>query len=475
MSKISISMRSKLVAAYADSNHEVIAPYNSTMALINRGLAASGRLKNRVLDEKGHTVRTHGVVLTEAGVAEAQRSLPPLPKRVPGEFVPVVQEFVEPVRERDAVLVAEGLALLGEVAEWDMRVGVLREDARLVGRIGLANVRQAVVSGVQRGQRAERLASGEVRVGYSFFAPVVEQRGLSDRWAVCTEGGVQIAVVEGGDHSAAVAAARAFAWVRAVEERDGALSLRRWSVEEAAAPRRVGVLVDIVDEGSLRVGDVVAPMNPADEVRTGTWRVKGFWELGEVGLFRVETDRGMPMDVREGETLLVRRAAVLAGEGSGGGVPGAEVQGGAAGAVEGRVGVSGGVWRVHAYGSLSVLPSEAEAVAAFVVDSTAAGYERVLSLGGAAEQGSPGAVGVDTEEVLAGVRKAVQQPGWCVEHDGDGCVRLSREGVVVELRPVREGGSGVPESVLERLVDEAPVSRVGALLVDSGCSPRVVR
>jgi hypothetical protein len=63
--------------------------------------------------------------------------------------------------------------LVGGVAEWEMRVGVLREDARVMGRYGAANVRAAIVSGWEQGQRAVLMESGEIRVGYSWFAPVV--------------------------------------------------------------------------------------------------------------------------------------------------------------------------------------------------------------------------------------------------------------------------------------------------------------
>lgn len=42
-------------------------------ALIKHGLAYHGELRDRVLDERGHLVRSHGVMLTDAGVAEARR------------------------------------------------------------------------------------------------------------------------------------------------------------------------------------------------------------------------------------------------------------------------------------------------------------------------------------------------------------------------------------------------------------------
>ncbi|MET7363202.1 hypothetical protein ABZS76_32860 [Streptomyces sp. NPDC005562] len=72
--KISKTMGNKLVEALADGNHEVIgARTNTWRAMIGHGLASHQPLKTPILDGRGHRVRSHGVVLTERGVAEAQR------------------------------------------------------------------------------------------------------------------------------------------------------------------------------------------------------------------------------------------------------------------------------------------------------------------------------------------------------------------------------------------------------------------
>ncbi|MGW9069252.1 hypothetical protein ACWGQT_07380 [Streptomyces yangpuensis] len=72
--KISKTMADKLTAALADPNHEMIgAATNTNRAMIERGLVRHQQLRTRVLDKRGHLVRSHGLVLTEAGLTEARR------------------------------------------------------------------------------------------------------------------------------------------------------------------------------------------------------------------------------------------------------------------------------------------------------------------------------------------------------------------------------------------------------------------
>lgn len=72
--KISKTIAEKLTTALADDNHEMIgARFNTEQAMMRQGLVRHQQLKTRILDKRGHQVRTHGMVLTEKGVAEAQR------------------------------------------------------------------------------------------------------------------------------------------------------------------------------------------------------------------------------------------------------------------------------------------------------------------------------------------------------------------------------------------------------------------
>jgi hypothetical protein len=72
--KISKTMADKLVAALADPNHEMVgAATNTERAMIERGLVRHQALRTRILDARGHLVRSHGLVLTEDGLAEARR------------------------------------------------------------------------------------------------------------------------------------------------------------------------------------------------------------------------------------------------------------------------------------------------------------------------------------------------------------------------------------------------------------------
>lgn len=73
--KISKVMGAQLVKALANGNREVVgAATNTERALITRGLVRHQELKTRVLDSRGHLVRSHGLVLTEDG-AEAAEAL----------------------------------------------------------------------------------------------------------------------------------------------------------------------------------------------------------------------------------------------------------------------------------------------------------------------------------------------------------------------------------------------------------------
>lgn len=58
-----------------------------------------------------------------------------------------------------------------------MFVGVLRDDAKDMGEVEAANVREAIKNGAQLGHPVESLAGGVIRVGYSFFEPVVMEYG----------------------------------------------------------------------------------------------------------------------------------------------------------------------------------------------------------------------------------------------------------------------------------------------------------
>lgn len=73
-SKISKPMAQQLVKALGNPSYEVMgARTNTERALADRGLIFHGRLREAVTDARGHQVRTHGMMLTDEGVKEAQR------------------------------------------------------------------------------------------------------------------------------------------------------------------------------------------------------------------------------------------------------------------------------------------------------------------------------------------------------------------------------------------------------------------
>lgn len=73
--KVSPAQERRIIEALAAPSFEVSpeTPTVTVRALITHGLAYHGQLRERVLDERGHLVRSHGVMLTDAGVAEARR------------------------------------------------------------------------------------------------------------------------------------------------------------------------------------------------------------------------------------------------------------------------------------------------------------------------------------------------------------------------------------------------------------------
>lgn len=74
MAKISKTMGEQLVKALANPSYEMVgARTNTERAMIERGLVFHGRLREPVKDARGHQVRTHGLMLTDEGTAEAKR------------------------------------------------------------------------------------------------------------------------------------------------------------------------------------------------------------------------------------------------------------------------------------------------------------------------------------------------------------------------------------------------------------------
>ncbi|MGW7100291.1 hypothetical protein [Streptomyces sp. NPDC054838] len=67
-----------------------------------------------------------------------------------------------------------------EGARYRMFVGVLRDDAKDMGEVSAAQVRTAIMNGWERGNHAQPLGDGVIRVGYSFFEPVIDTAGHAD-------------------------------------------------------------------------------------------------------------------------------------------------------------------------------------------------------------------------------------------------------------------------------------------------------
>ncbi|MEU9405523.1 hypothetical protein AB0E08_07450 [Streptomyces sp. NPDC048281] len=73
--KISTAQARRITEALGNPSYE-LSPETPTVtwrALIAHGLAYHGELRERVRDERGHLVRSHGVMLTDDGVTEARR------------------------------------------------------------------------------------------------------------------------------------------------------------------------------------------------------------------------------------------------------------------------------------------------------------------------------------------------------------------------------------------------------------------
>jgi hypothetical protein len=73
--KISPAQARRITEALTRPSYE-LSPETPTVtwrALITHGLAYHGQLRERVTDERGHLVRSHGVMLTDEGVKEAKR------------------------------------------------------------------------------------------------------------------------------------------------------------------------------------------------------------------------------------------------------------------------------------------------------------------------------------------------------------------------------------------------------------------
>lgn len=375
MTKISSNMETKLVEAYANSNGEAFGlPVNTERALVKRGLISHQELSSRVVDGKGHLLRSHGMVLTDEGEVvarglvkaqrdaaraaaglesahglalevEAQRAASMagvlrgevVVSRVAKQgglseldgleadfrllvngadvggsyfcsaaYIPDGQRWASwgyaglsmghrtrEVAERvqvDAWVghVRAGVLLRG-AGDFRMHVGVLREDARDMGVYPVTSVYAAVVNGQKEGHPAQELGGGALRVGYSWFTPVVP------------------------------------------------------AAAPVSAPVLVERLVTVEGVGSLCEGDVIAPMVASMESSTGVWVVRSVGVCaGDVARLRVVTDRGV-QDVRVGDSLRVRRAGALGGAGGAvGGVVALE-------SPEGGAGAQGGAGEIVGY------------------------------------------------------------------------------------------------------------------------------
>lgn len=149
-SKLTPVMSAAVVAAYGDVNYEVSAREVTVRALLRRGLVEHRELGSHVLDERGRLVRSHGYVLTGAGIVAAREQ----------------EGAGEALEARAGALVGRGQPL------WHMHVGALRGDAKDMGLVAAVNVHAAIVNGEAEGHAVERLEGGVLRVGYSWFTPV---------------------------------------------------------------------------------------------------------------------------------------------------------------------------------------------------------------------------------------------------------------------------------------------------------------
>ncbi|MFD7835664.1 hypothetical protein [Streptomyces sp. NPDC059761] len=109
-------------------------------------------------------------------------------RRTEGGGAPVV----EPTPAAVAVPDSQGEAVEPvEGTRYRMFVGVLRDDAKDMGEVSAAQVRTAVMNGWERGNHAQPLGDGVIRVGYSFFEPVAD---AGERAEVAPEGGQHVFV-----------------------------------------------------------------------------------------------------------------------------------------------------------------------------------------------------------------------------------------------------------------------------------------
>lgn len=147
MTKISSTMTQALMEAYGRTTKAVQGRVPTLKALESRGLA-----EYRVLTTYTNgNPSGSGYALTEAGVIAAR----------------MLVDNASGVDREERVG-----ELLGDAEAFEMRVGVLREDAAVVGWLPPANVRAAILNGEAEGQPVERLEGGALRVGYSWFMPV---------------------------------------------------------------------------------------------------------------------------------------------------------------------------------------------------------------------------------------------------------------------------------------------------------------
>jgi hypothetical protein len=383
VSVLSLNLQDKLADAYGDPNNEVpvgVVRPNTVRALLVRDLIEHARLRVPVEAVGGEAGRTHGYVLSVEGVAAA---------RCVVEERAALEVRVEGLLERSALVPARerltGLRMVVRATTYTSYTGEVREGARLLKRnVTALEVREMLRISVQQGVPVEALEGGVLRIGVAWMVPnavtaYVEPVGGEGArmWAVTFEGGADLAGTV----------------ARRGEER-----FPEWAV---------------FTTGGSEV--VVRPKAELLEAVSGLARACKL--TGAVTLVECERGWGTAQAAAESPRGVTAPQDAPLGVG--------DAQGPAQDA-EGRGFV------LYAVGPL--LPSAAEAAAARVVDSAAAGYEETVILA----DGGEGPVRIlDAVGALRIVRNAGEQMGRRIEHDDAGSVRLvSERGFGLVLRPV---------------------------------------
>ena len=382
MRRLTRSLEEKLIAAYADPNREV-APtrgWKSHVALVERGLAAHRELDSRVLDGRGHLVRSHGYVLTAEGV-ETARGLVEEREAAQAAVEAAASAVAESVPARD-VVVADTTYTTCLGADW-----ATAQRRPLAAHVTPVEVRRMLRVGATQGL-VVRYGSepGVIRLGDTSW--LVPNRVGADVEAVGPVLDAVHAVRFGGGGGAAAGTVQHVV----------SGPFPEWRVRTAA-----GVRVEVRPKASLA------------EAVTSLGRACGHTCM-------------VVMTVRERGYAAAQDAQ--------------EKPGGVAAAVDAAGPVNGAQNGAGGFTLLGVGPlsaAAAQTAARRVVDSAAPGYELVVMSAG---RPVGDAVAMDADGALKTVREAAGQEGREIWHDNEGTVLLvSAAGACMMLRPVRGEGA----------------------------------